>query len=1482
MPESSKKKRARRQPRQHTDEGARQPAAKQPAAKQPAVNQPAVNQLCPVVGIGASAGGLGAFKTFFSHIPDDSGLVFVLVPHLDPTHPSLMDELLGRYTGMPVCEAEDGMKVECNHVYIIPPGRYLTIREQTLHLSTPAEPRGMQTAIDNFLRSLALDQQERAIGIILSGTGSHGTPGLKEIKLVGGMIMVQEPTSAEYDQMPRNAIATGLVDYVLPPEQMPEALINYIRQPYLYTAAQAETVADQDREQINRILTVLRTHSRHDFRSYRRNMLVRRIQRRMGLLHIGNFTKYLDYLRNNTNEITALCKDLLIGVTVFFRDPAAYELLAQRVLPELVERHVSTVDNERPVRVWVPGCATGEEAYSIGMLLIEQFDAINKPANIQVFASDIDEGSLEVARQGIYLDSVVADISPQRLQRFFVRIDEHHYQVNKQLREAIVFAPQDLLSDAPFSKLDLVSCRNLLIYILPEVQQKVISLFHFALKENGYLLLGPSESIGRALDMFEPVSKKWRVYRRIGPNRPARVEVPIISIVDRNVMPPAPQAEAQPPLKLAGLMQQVLLEDFAPASVLVNRKYEILCFQGPTVNYLEFPPGEPTQNLMTMARQGLQTRIRTACYRAIQQGCRVIDEEARVRRDEGYVPCSINVRPLDELKQAEGLLLVTFQDRPEAPVPVRDERPESETGDTMVQQLEYELKATREDLQSTIEELESSNEQLKASNEEIMSMNEELQSTNEELETSKEEMQSLNEEMNTLNQQLLEKVDDLDQANNDITNLLTSSEVATVFLDTELRIKRFTPPTKKLLNLLASDVGRPFGDFAPRYHDATLMDDCRRVLDTLSAEEKEIHTDNQHNYLRRILPYRTEDNRIDGVVIVFIDITERVEAEAQSRLLAMLLKNSNDAVTMLDFDGRITAWNRGAEQMYGYDEAAALNMNIRDIVPADRRTEASQLVRCIAAGEDIRSFETQRLTRDGRTLDVWLTITPVLDESGKRIAVSTTERDITASKRASEELARLNEQLERKIVERTAELQRREQEFRTLADNVPAMFSYLDTAQRYRYVNRRYEEFWRRPPAEIIGMTAEELLGPANYASVRPYIETALTGTPVTYETTLEHDDSYYMQIAHVPDIDAKGRVRGIFSLVSDISELKHAEQALKEREDRLRIIVDTAPDAVITITGDGLINDFNRAAEMIFGYAASEVIGRNISMLMPFPFREENDGYLARRLEARKPVLCRRWEVVGRRKNGATFPMDLTVSEIDHIGIFLGIARDISAQRQLEQEVANASTYEQERIGHEIHDGLGQRLTGLSLLATTLRNDLADRELAEAGTATEIVEQLHQAIEEVRTIAHGLSPLPLVMGGLEEALDKLAEDTQASTGIRCRFNRHEGEATLIEDRAIAMQVYRIAQEAVHNAVKHAAARTITITLELRENRPELMIEDDGSGFQPDGEADEGIGLRIMRYRASIIGCKLIVESVPDRGTCIRCRFGPSAMQILR
>ncbi|HTI52235.1 MAG TPA: chemotaxis protein CheB, partial [Planctomycetaceae bacterium] len=899
----------------------------------------------PVVGIGASAGGLEAFKKFFAALPPDCGIAFILIPHLDPAHRSLMVELLARETAMKVCEAGDGLPIEPNCVYIIPPNSNMSVSNGRLRLTRPKGLQGFGTALDGFFRSLAESQQETAIGIILSGTGSHGIPGLREIKAVGGMVMAQDPRTAEYDQMPQSAIETGLIDYVLPPEKMPEALVSYVRQPYLHPRQPLPAV-EAATAQIAPVLDLLRTRSRFDFRCYRKNMLVRRIQRRMGICQLDGVSDYVAYLREHPEEITALYRDLMIGVTSFFRDPEAFQALQQQVIRELVERQ----SGEIPVRVWVPACSTGEEAYSLAILLLEQFTATKKPANFQIFASDIDEESVEIARRGIYAASAVCELSPERVQRFFVKTDESHYQVTKQLRGFIVVTRQNVISDAPFSKLDLISCRNLLIYLEPELQQKVISLFHFALLERGALFLGCSESIGRQTDLFEPVSKKWRVFRRIGPARHDLVQVPIVADADRRIGVSRVEPAPRPRMGFAELMQKLLLARFAPAAALINRKYEVLSLSGRTSDYLELPTGELTSDLLSLLRQGLRTRIRAACQKVLSSDETVATIDARLPRNGASVVCTIGVSLLHEPREAEGLLLVTFQDRTEETPPRSPLALATDEESAVVRQLEHEVETTREDLQSTIEELQSSNE-------EVMSMNEELQSANEELETSKEELQSFNEELSTVNSQLQDKVEELERANNDFRNLLISTEIATVFLDTDLRIKRFTPATAQLLHLIESDIGRPIRDFAIRFTDQSLLRDAGRVLDKAAPVETVVCSEEGRYYLRRILPYRTSDDHVDGVVLTFVEITARMEAEIQSRRLAAVLRDSNDAIMLLDLAGRITSWNRGAERLYGYSEAEALKLTLGDLVPQDERARQKKLLKRSARGEEVESLE---------------------------------------------------------------------------------------------------------------------------------------------------------------------------------------------------------------------------------------------------------------------------------------------------------------------------------------------------------------------------------------------------------------------------------------------------------------------------------------------------------------------------------------------
>jgi two-component system CheB/CheR fusion protein len=875
---TNKKKAARaRQPSAHN------PGTLAPEAKaQPASQAVPDKRAFPLAGMAASAGGLDAFKKFFSAMPSNSGIAFVLIPHLDPTHESLMVELIARQTPMPVVEATEGMRVEPDHVYIIPPNKYMTISDCVLRLTGPVARGGLQTPIDLFLRSLAEDRQEQAICIILSGTGAHGTLGLRAVKGNGGMSMVQEPKSAEYDRMPQSAIATGLADYVLTPEEMPEALVRYVQHSYLH-GQEPDAAVEEAPDHLRQVLALLRARAKYDFSCYRKKMLLRRIERRMGLNHIEQVPAYLGFLRENPDEIKQLVRDLLISVTSFFRDPDAFGALAE-VLPSLVQ----SKDDDEPVRVWVPACATGEEAFSIAILLLEQLAATHKTSQLQVFATDLDEMALATARQAVYPDSIAADVSSERLSRFFFRTDEHCYRVNKALRDAVVFAIQSPIADPPFSKLDLISCRNLLIYLEPEMQRKIIALFHFALNEGGYLFLGPSETIGRETGLFEPVNKKWRVYRRVGPARPAHVDFPLVSPAERRsegkaaVPPPALR-----PNQFAELTQRLLLESYAPAAVLINRAYQVLYFFGATMRYLDQPTGEPTHDLMLLARDGLRTKLRAMVHRASRELEPIRESGIGFRRNGDYVSASVTVRPVHVGKGADSLLLLTFEDEIETPAP--QPAPQEHGDSSLVGHLEYELKATREDLQSTIEELESANEELKAANEEVMSMNEELQSANEELETSKEELQSLNEELSTVNGQLQDKVEDLETANNDMANLFNSTDIGTLFLDTNLRIKRFTPAATSLFNLIASDVGRPISDIVQKFNDPSLFEDAQRVQQELTPIQKEVPTHDERWCIRRILPYRTTDNRIDGVVINFVDISDRRRIEEHLRQLTQEL-----------------------------------------------------------------------------------------------------------------------------------------------------------------------------------------------------------------------------------------------------------------------------------------------------------------------------------------------------------------------------------------------------------------------------------------------------------------------------------------------------------------------------------------------------------------------------------------------------------------
>lgn len=863
----------------------------------------------PVVGIGASAGGLEALEEFFRHAPTDSGIAFVVIMHQRPGHRSLLPELLGKCTDMHVIMAGEGTRVEPNQVYIGPPGEYVAILHGTLSLMGAAATEDVRLPIDYFFRSLAQDLGPRAIGVILSGTGTDGTLGLTAIKGEAGMAMVQDMESARYGGMPGSAIAAGVADYVLPPGDMPGRLVAYVHGVSVMeptVSAGAEALATW----LQKVFVLLRTRTGHDFSAYKPSTIRRRIERRINVHQIETMAHYVRYLQENPNEVDLLFKELLINVSSFFRDVEAFAALAHDGLKPLFESRVHADE----LRVWVPGCANGEEAYSIAILFRECMEDLGRKAAVQIFATDLDGDAIETARAGRYPEGVAADMSPERLRRFFVR-EDGVYCIKKEIREMVVFAEQDLIKDPPFTKLDLISCRNLLIYLKSDVQQRLLPVFYYALRPGGLLFLGPSETIGTATELFTAVDRKWRIFRRKEPVGGAHLPMPaVMQRFGEEGNAARPAAEGPKDRREARIVAH-LLRQFVPPTVIVDAQGDIVYIHGRTGAWLEPASGRPRLNILDMAREGLRIDLASVLRQAGRQDAEIVHQGVRVKSNGDWTLVDLSVRKITEPEAIRGLYLVALS--PSAtPAKTAAARVTGRAG-TRIEEMERELQYTKENLQTTIEELETSNEELKSTNEELQSTNEELQSTNEELETSKEELQSLNEELSTVNGELQSKVDEFSEANNDMQNLLNSMEIATVFLDGRLHVRRFTTRTQHIVRLIGTDVGRPIGDLALNLEYSSLVDDARQVLETLVPKEAEVRTRDGSWYFMRIMPYRTVENAIDGLVITFVNL-ERLrqveidlEASEHARVLfESIVQTVREPLVVLDEELRVIVANQ--------------------------------------------------------------------------------------------------------------------------------------------------------------------------------------------------------------------------------------------------------------------------------------------------------------------------------------------------------------------------------------------------------------------------------------------------------------------------------------------------------------------------------------------------------------------------------------------
>jgi two-component system CheB/CheR fusion protein len=1104
------------------------------------------NRLVAVVGVGASAGGLEAFKQMLARLPADTGMAFVVVTHLDPKHKSILPELLARVTPLPVSEAEDGTPVAPDHVYVMPRNASMAIEGGALRLLPREEGRGVRHPIDAFLQTLAEDQGTRAVGVILSGTATDGTLGLEAIKAEGGITFAQEPKSARYDSMPRSAIAAGCVDFTLTPEEIAEELARISRHPYVAPAEIAdpgaeETARPAGKNGFNKILALLRRGTGVDFSLYKTNTLRRRIRRRMILNKLDGPDEYAKYLRDNAAEVENLYQDILINVTCFFRDPEAFEVLKEKIFPRIVWRRAP----DDPVRIWVVGCSTGEEAYSIAIAFTEFAGERSGHLPVQIFATDINQKGVDRARAGLYSKNIAEDVSPERLRRFFTEADGG-YRVSKPLRDMCVFARQNITADPPFSRMDLISCRNLLIYLEPVLQKQVLPLLHYALKPSGVLWLGSSETTGAASDLFEPEDKRHRFYAmkpatgRPRLSYPTGVQAREENKVQQPAMARAEHTATSGETDARREAERVILARYAPASALINEEMDVLQLRGDSAPYLDQSPGKAKRNLLKMAREGMVMALREAVDKARKDGSPVRKENLRVKYDGVTGAVNLEVIPLKQAPSQERHFLALFETAEAA-----DQGGDRKAGggrrkseERQIKLLHQELAASRDHLQSVIEEYEATNEELQSASEEAQSSNEELQSINEELETSKEELESSNEELITLNEELNNRNAELGRLNSDLVNLIGSVQMPILMLDGQLRIRRFTPAAEKLLNLIPTDVGRSIGDLKFNLDFPELESLITEVIDTVSVKEVETRDAAGRWHSLRVRPYKTLENKIEGAVVVLVDIdalkktereivaardyaetilrtardplvvlhadltvdsandsfyktfklkpaetegrsiyelsgrqwdgprlrqlleeiiarnnhfddfeirheisglgprtlllnarrlenpeggperillgvedvTERKEEETARARLAAIIESSDDAIIAISLDGVIASWNQGAERLYGYTAQEAVGQPVAMLIPPERSGEEESLLERLRRGEHINHFETMRQRKDGSTVDISLTTSPLMNDRGEVIGASKIARDITERKRAEEAIRAAYEQ----------------------------------------------------------------------------------------------------------------------------------------------------------------------------------------------------------------------------------------------------------------------------------------------------------------------------------------------------------------------------------------------------------------------------------------------------------------------------------------
>ncbi|MFL6585056.1 MAG: PAS domain S-box protein [Chthoniobacterales bacterium] len=1494
------------------------------------------NEPAAVIGLGASAGGVAPLQQFFGDMKPDTGLAFVVVMHLSPDYESQLASVIQQKTTMPVTQVHEPVKVLPNNVYVIPPTHQLSFEDGMLGLVPLQHALGRRITIDLFFRTLGQAYGQRSVCVILSGSDSDGVIGLKHVRAQGGLTIVQDPNEAEFDSMPATAISTGMVDWVLPVSQMAAKLVEFVENENAMRlppevpesdepdakvddAPGGETVSDEtrsteDEEAIVKVLTDVRVQTGQDFSHYKRATVLRRIARRLQVNSLESIPEYLDFIRTHAAEARALLQDLLIGVTHFFRDRDSFAVLESHI-PQLF----AGKKKDEELRVWVAGCASGEEAYSIAILLCEHAKRLDVPPRIQIFATDLDDEAIADARDGLYPPVIEADVSPERLREFFAR-DHGRYRVRKEIREKVLFATHNLLRDAPFSRCDLISCRNLLIYLKGEAQKQVFDIFHFALRSTGLLFLGGAENDDHSL--FSPLDAKHRIYVRRSIPRPSW-NLPTVPMRAAGVPGRRPSTWRSRPLPalthdaadgvattaaaavqaghtrreaLFGELHLRLLEQYGAPSAVVNDAHEIVHLSESAGHYLQFVAGEPTANITKVVVPALQLEMRTALFKAAHTKETAISAATEVEIGGSTGVVTLEVRPMKAADEASGFYLVLFNNQSQhtAPAPAAPAAGISREADDEIQFL-------KEQLAATVEQYEASSEELKASNEELQAMNEEMRSATEELETSKEELQSVNEELITVNHELKANVEELSRTNADLSNLMASTDVGTIFLDRQLRIHRFTPAAQKIFNLIPSDMGRPLSDITSALKYDGFIRDVETVLHDLQTIEQEVRVGEEETwYLTRIAPYRTQDDRIAGVVATFIDINRRKRAEDELRESETRFRTLSETAPALiwfnDSEGKNRYINRQYVEFAGKSPEELAGMGWQLILHPD---DAQRVIDAyLVAVREQRPFHdmARARRRDGEWRWLESFAQPLFDTAGTYLGHVGVSPDVTERRQAEEAL------------------RESEERFRTVADNVPQLIWTNDAEGYANYFNRRWYEYSGLNYEQSAGLGWQAIVHPEDEPASSERWQAAQARAEVfDCEYRLRSADGTYRWFLarNVPLRGPNGKVISWFGSAADIDDSKRAQRAREETEERFRLLVEGARDyAMFLLDLDNRITFWSNGAERLFGWSPAEAEGETGALI--FVREDKAKGEFEKEIgtamqEGRAPD--RRWHL---RKDGSRLWVDGVLMRLDEADGsprgFAKIARDATKQREdeealrhardqleqrvlertaeliesnrrlrkeaerrakLESQILEVTERERARISQDLHDSLCQELTATAFLLKSHAKTVAKDNAIAAEAMREAAVTVNANAGLARDLARGLHPPELGTGGLVSALRELASRTNEKK-MRCRCDCPR--ALRVPDEQIAVNLYRIAQEAVVNATKHANATEIVICIEREKNEIVLAVSDDGKRKTRRANSS-GLGIHMMQYRASVCGGSLAIEPRRPRGTKVICRI---------